>query len=415
MATVPILALPVVITQQIMRDIVADSIAANGRFPLPRFTEPPLSLGRVSQQWRNISQQTPELWQSIRIDDSTPTVPPQVLGLWATRAGALPLKIQLVTDDDQRGDALMVGSIASSLRWQELHLSLPVSSFSALVTHHGPFPALRKVSLSLNTNIISEDTTITILNAPLLRTVILREFPFLSVDAAWNQLTTVDMNTHDGEAGISALRHCTTLQTLRFSLMAMRPPVAGAIAPCTLPSLRHLANNGSSILPFVTVPSLMRLDIWGPGFSGGMMPLNQDLAALLARSGCTLQRLSFRMPPAITAAELEVFLHAVPSVTDFEFTTHFTGVLANVRAVLAGVLPRLDTLRVVYGPREQESLDPLLAALHARRAVVAGQAMLETFHLRVLRPAVLPSVVKTDLLALESTYVGMHISINIDP
>ncbi|KAJ7652136.1 hypothetical protein DFH06DRAFT_1475489 [Mycena polygramma] len=415
MATVPILALPVEMIQQIMRDSVVDSIAVKGRFPLPRLAEPPLSLAAVSQQWRDISHHTPELWQSIRVDDSTPTVPPQVLGLWATRAGVLPVKIQLETRDIQRGVNLMGQSLALSQRWQELHLSLPVLSFAALVAQPGPFPMLRKLSLSLNTNVISQDTTIPILNAPLLRTVILRDFPLLSVDTAWNQLTTLDMTAHDGEPGISALQPCTNLETLRFSLVMMRPP--GAIAPCTLPSLRHLANNGSSILPFVTVPSLTRLDLWGPGFSDGMAPLTQDLAALLTRSGCTLRRLSFRMPPAITAAELEAFLRAVPSVTDFEFTTHFTGVLANVRAVfqLAGVLPKLDTLRVVYGPREQESLDPLLATLHSRRAVVAGQAVLNAFHLRVLRPAVLPPVVRNDLLALERTYVGMHINVDIEP
>ncbi|KAJ6498144.1 hypothetical protein C8R47DRAFT_320629 [Mycena vitilis] len=289
---------------------MADSIAANGRFPLPRLAEPPLSLARVSQQWQDISQHTPELWQSIRVDDSTPTVPPQVLGLWATRAGVLPVKIQLVTSDDQRGDALMRQSIASSQRWQELHLSLPVPSFAALVAHHGAFPLLRKLLLELNTNIIrvSDDTMIPMLHAPLLRTAILRDFPFLSIETAWHQLSTLDMTAYSGEPGIFALQPCTNLETLRFSLTMMGPPVAGAIAPCPLPSLRHLASNGSSILPFVTVPSLTRLDIWGPGFSGGMMPLKQDLAALLARSGCTLQRLSFLMPPAITATGLEAFL-----------------------------------------------------------------------------------------------------------
>ncbi|KAJ6569455.1 hypothetical protein B0H19DRAFT_1135529 [Mycena capillaripes] len=401
MATTSISTIPTEVTQQIMREILANSIASNDRLPLPRFAEPPLSLTRVSLEWRQICLQTVELWQSIRVDSSTPTVPAQVIALWAFRAGVLPINIELKTDDRERGTALLSECMELSHRLQNVNLALSLEPFSTLVAHDGAFPMLRKLSLSIDSNVFADDITLTIRNAPLLRKVTLGDFPFLSVDTAWNQLTTLDMTVHELEAGILALQNYSNLVDLQFALRDAGGSLT--IPPFTIPSLRSLVNSGESILPFLTVPNLVRLDIWGPGFSD-MDQFSQELQALIQRSACRLRTLTFRMPPPITAAQLETFLRAVPSIIDLQLVFHVHDALMKIRTVLlsVGVLPALKTLRILYDVGNPEASFNLLLG------VLAGRPTLEAFHLRA-RPGVLPPGVRERLLAFGGG--GMQINI----
>ncbi|KAJ7924331.1 hypothetical protein B0H13DRAFT_1189942 [Mycena leptocephala] len=285
-----------------------------------------------------------------------PMIPPQLVRAWLTRATGLPRRIQMETSDPVRGEALLAVSMEFCAQWQDIGLALPLQSFSALVAHHGPFPLLRSLSLSICSGLINGDETITIRDAPLLRKVTLKDFPFLALDMAWDQLTALDMTVQDAEPGISALQHCSNLEELHFLLVDQgRLPT---ITPFTLPSLLWLVTAGkNSILSFLTLPRLAQLDISGPGFSrNSMARLTEDLRGMVQRSesgsACPLQNLSFRMPPdGISAAEFEAFLRAVPpSVVDFRLTLHVRGALEMVGAVLRvpGVLPGMRTLRLTY-------------------------------------------------------------------
>jgi hypothetical protein len=78
MAAIPGL-FPAEVTRQIMLETLAASIASTGHFPRPVLQDSPLSFALVSQEWQNISLNTPELWQSIRVDRTTPMIPPQLV------------------------------------------------------------------------------------------------------------------------------------------------------------------------------------------------------------------------------------------------------------------------------------------------------------------------------------------------
>ncbi|KAJ7871332.1 hypothetical protein B0H13DRAFT_1040081 [Mycena leptocephala] len=334
MATPPVLSIPTEIIQYIMQETLAAAIASTptGRFPRPIPQEPPLSFTLVSRQWRNISLSTRELWQAIRVDSSILLVPTHVLRLWASRAANRPRRIQLECTDSVQGEALLHAILESSQQWQDIELELPFETFSVLVAHDEPFPMLRSLSLSIRsgTRMWEGDHTIT-LDAPLLRRITLAHFPSISVDTAWNQLTTLDLTAYfDTVAAISALQRCPNLLELHLTLVVLERS-SPAIPPFTLPSLRSLVTVGKSILQFLTVPSLVRLDLWGPGFSGEMGQATNDLRALVARSACHLTRLSLRMPQEITTAEFHAFLQVAPSVSDLQLILTFTGALEQLR------------------------------------------------------------------------------------
>lgn len=405
----PILTIPTELTQQIMLEtLIANSDTQ--RFPRPIRSEAPLAFTAVSRQWREISLNMPELWQSIRLDDSTPTVPPQVLTVWGSRARSLPRNIQLRTSDPDRAAALLAESVKSCVRWQDIDLALPLESFSAL-HGHGPFPVLRSICLTMRGGMTaSDDTIIALPSAPLLRRLTLSDFPFLSVDMPWAQLTTLRITVYEAAPGLAVLQRCPNIKNLVIALMD-DPGLPTAMPPIVLPALQYLRSLNTHILPFVTVPSLTQLDIWGPGPSGTMEQLIDDLRALLARSVCSLKRLTYRSPRDITPAQFLALLEAVAAVEDLELAFPPTGLLEKLRDVLqiAHVLPRLGTLRLRYGVGNQESFDPLLDALRSRRKVVEGRATLAVFSLHLEPGANLPPAVRNQLFAFRDQ--GMDISI----
>ncbi|KAJ7455323.1 hypothetical protein B0H11DRAFT_2067654, partial [Mycena galericulata] len=377
MSAPSILSFPPEVTQHIMAMALPST-----ENPHPVTSEAPLIFTRVCRDWRNISLSMPELWQSIAVDESTPTVHPEVVSLWASRAGILPRNIRLFADDHARAEQLLEESMESCERWQHIDLTFPLESFAALDNHHGPFPMLRSLSLSavLSNIMDGEERNITIRDAPLLRKVTLTEHPFLTVDMAWEQLTTLKIAANNGEDGISVLQKCINLIELEFRLLEYR--FSSAIPPFVLPSLRSLVTQAQSVLPFLTVPNLTRLDIWGPGFSGKIEDLTASLRALLERSRCPLERLSFRVPP-ISAAELRDFLKAAPpSVVLLQLSIYLPdqlGVTAALQAI--DVLPRLKTLHIVRPAGPRDTYDDLLDTLRSRRQVIEGRATLEAFHL----------------------------------
>ncbi|KAJ7455270.1 hypothetical protein B0H11DRAFT_2067459 [Mycena galericulata] len=409
MSAPPILSFPPEITQHIM----AMTLPSTGN-PHPVTSEAPLIFTRVCRDWRNISLNTPELWQSIAVDMSTRTVHPEVVSLWGSRAGILPRNIHLVTLDHERAEQLLEESMESCERWQHVDLALPLECFAALDGHHGPFPMLRSLSLLIFSGIIDGKRTITIRDAFLLREVTLGEHPFLTVEMAWEQLTTLKITANIGKDGISLLQRCINLIELELKLVDK--PAPSTIPPFALPSLQSLVTQSQSVLPFLTVPSLTRLDISGPGFSGEIEELTTSLRALLERSRCPLECLSFRVPP-ISAAELRHFLKAAPPSVVFLqlsiFLSDQLGVTSALQAI--DVLPRLKTLHIDHPAGLRDTYDGLLDTLRSRRQVIEGRATLEAFHLYnpPTHPGQLrvyfPDALRSKLSALQEEGLHVHI------
>ncbi|KAK7064853.1 F-box domain-containing protein [Favolaschia claudopus] len=399
-----ITTIPIELTQRIMKQALAALIADTDAPPLPLPHEPPLLFTQVSTAWRDISLNMPELWAAIKIDDSVPTAPPQIITQWCTRAGVLPLTIELENNgrtDPQRSQQLLAASMAFCHRWEDIHLRIPFGTFQALVEYNGSYPLLRTLLLSMTSN-VWEGEKIIPMDAPLLRNLTLLESPDLTVDGAWSQLTKLHLNVNDDLVGVTTtLQSCINLEELHFALM-MHHEFSSSIPPFELPALRSLVTAGRTILPCITAPNLVRLDIWGPGFGGEMEDLLVDLRAMVARSACSLNRFSFRIPPNITTVQLQNLLEVVPAVTDLRMTFHFVGLLAKFETVLQAknVLSKLRTLRVLYGPKAEESYQPLLNVLNSRLQNVEGRAKLEEFHMDTHRPVVLPLDVKNEMLAL---------------
>ncbi|KAJ7652146.1 hypothetical protein DFH06DRAFT_542744 [Mycena polygramma] len=225
MSIPPILSIPMEITQIIMQDALAATIANTGCFPRPFTWTPPLLFTRICKEWRDISLNTPELWQAIQVDDrSTPAVPPEVVSLWSSRAANRPRYIRLEhTSLDvgprvlRRAEALLKESMKSCEQWCDVRLVFPIQAFSALIARRGPFPMLRSLHICPK-YAIHAALAIPIRDAPLLRTVTLDVISLLSLKTAWEQLSTLDITVHNPGSKFYALRRCSNLVNLRVTL-----------------------------------------------------------------------------------------------------------------------------------------------------------------------------------------------------
>ncbi|KAJ6589950.1 hypothetical protein DFH09DRAFT_219426 [Mycena vulgaris] len=307
--------------------------------------------------------------------------------LWMSRANNGPRDISFITEDVERGAQFLKEIMVYSQEWRHVELRLPIDSFLDLVAYSGPFPLLRSLSIG-SRHMFDHKQTITICGAPLLRKVTLTDFPFLTADISWEQLTILKITTHNTTLAISALQRCCNLVDLEFSSGVLdRPPLA--IPPFTLPSLQSFSMTGRSILRFLTLPGLEQLNMHGsPGVLGYMWSLTESLLALLQRSACPLKRLSFRVPADITTDTFRIFLLAAAPIVELELTFGSMGASdLPLIAVFqtAEVLPGLTALRITDAATT--TFRHLLDTLRARRTPVAGRALLESFSLSLEKPA----------------------------
>ncbi|KAJ7166179.1 hypothetical protein C8R46DRAFT_1192581 [Mycena filopes] len=354
--------------------------------PPPLAQQWPMVLSQINSQLRINAVGTPELWQSLAVDTGYrgQSFNAALVGLWMSRAGLLPRDVSLTTRDIKRGVEMLAASMDYTLQWRDVALKLPMESYAALAAHRGPFPFLRTLQLSMNSGAWEGTSVTTIRDAPLLRRLVLMDFPAVTTDVPWAQLTSLQMCVHEVEPGIAILRHCTGLTELDFALYDTSRTLP-VLPPVMLPDLRSLVTSARSIIHYLTTPSLDELMIWGPGFSKDMDELTASLSALCARSPCAPTTLHFRLPQ-ISPTEFTAFLRENASVTTLKLTLHFTSGLDTLVRVLeaADVLPALTTLSVVEmsrGEGDEMPFEPMLDVVRARREVVVDRARLERFNI----------------------------------
>ncbi|KAF7375563.1 F-box domain-containing protein [Mycena sanguinolenta] len=376
----PVLSLPPEITAEIfLRCIPPQSNLSESP------SEAPLLLAQICRQWRQIALDTPHLWQSLLFRDGEASI--ELLRLWLSRSGSLPLTLDLKCWDPPRVGTLMELSLLHSHRWRDVKFGLPHTSFSELDLRQVSLPLLDSISLRAVQWSSEDDSvvhTVTITHAPSLRHAHLFDLPSLKMVIPWAPLTTLTLlhNLPFTEC-ISLLQGCPNLINLTVSTAG---PVAVNADHIILNSLETLTCNfgTASILEHLTLPRLSRLDV-----SNVRDPQHAAmLSAFIGRSGCPLQFLAVRDIRDISPVVLVHFLRAVPdSVSDVEFAWARGGSGEPIFSALqlTGIIPQLKVLQLhVSGRMDNEEYKHLLKMLSARVEGRPPRVPLESMTLHVI-------------------------------
>ncbi|KAJ7051561.1 hypothetical protein C8F01DRAFT_1237037 [Mycena amicta] len=262
----PILTIPAEITAEILCHAVAHaSIKCI------------LAVTSACAVWRSIALSTPRLWNaSYRSAYSRPKDPVNLLNLWLSRSGSLPLSLAIhVSDDPNRILASMTRHIS---RWRRIDLH------QQLCDHDdGSFGEGKEPSLAVHGNV-----------------------PLASVDPdscpKWRSVALCSTSVPP-RALLPTLPNVASL-----TLSNVASAVVSMVLPHT-PTLEVLTISGwqTEFLPSIHPPIILPL----------IHTLNHELARFLTRSGCALQML--HLEALALNGGLDV-LRTVPSV--LEFTGH---------------------------------------------------------------------------------------------
>ncbi|KAF7375560.1 F-box domain-containing protein [Mycena sanguinolenta] len=372
----PVLSLPVETTAEIFRHCIpAQSNLGKSS------TEAPWVLAQICRQWRQIALNTPYLWQSFLFRDGEASM--ELLHLWLSRSGGLPLKLNLTSIDPFGVESLIETSLLHCHRWQDVKFRLPNGSFSGLDLRDVSLPLLQ--SISLRGDLWSRKPivdTFTIADAPSLRHVDLSTLPSTKLDIPWARMTTLTLlqNIPLREC-MPLLKKCRNLVNLTVSTTG---PAATHTDLVTLTSLETLTCNlgGASVLQNLTLPHLVRLvvtsfsdEAYVPGFS-----------AFINRSTCPLQFLTVQDTTRSSLSALAAFLRAVPNSTSDVELTWYQSRFQHLFSVLQymDVLPGLKHLRLrAELQMNKEEYDKLLEVLRARVEAEPPRIPLESITLKV--------------------------------
>ncbi|KAJ6613145.1 hypothetical protein B0H10DRAFT_2049688 [Mycena sp. CBHHK59/15] len=369
----PVLSLPTEITSKIFQYTLLS-------IPRPSPPEAPLLLTQICREWRAIAVNDHHLWQSILFEDIGSL---ELLNLWLSRSGNLPLSYSLLSSDPAQAESLLEASILHAHRWQDVTLTLPLPTFAKLEINQINLPVLRKISLAIRsatyTGVVTFGNTITIQNAPLLLEAHVTTIPHVQFDLPWPQLTTLTLR-HNVEFSdcLSLLEHCPELVNLEISITDPGVPAIPP-APLTHHSMQCLTLNSMTLLEYLSLPRLQQLTV------------SQDiefrhaaaLESFMRRSACILRVLSLLIS-YIAPDALRACLRAVPdSVVDLELAWRVLDERSAIFNILTtDILPDLATLRLsgrYLSPAEFGTLLDVLRARHAGGVLRSFTLRLDVF------------------------------------
>ncbi|KAK7052292.1 F-box domain-containing protein [Favolaschia claudopus] len=360
----PVLSLPPEIISEIfLRCLPSASYAESSP------EDAPLLLTQICRQWRQVALQTPGLWTSLRFVDGQKSV--ELVSLWFSRSGDLPLDLNLNCSDELRAGALVQASMSVACRWRDVEFSLPLTSVAQLDLRAYSLPNLRTFTLddlSSGLGRIDISATVTLPPAPSLRSVHLLTLPNVKADVPWAQLTTLNLYRIALRGGLSILANCTNLVDLKITTSG-EPSPPSTIDLLTLNSLTSLTCDfETSILEHLTLPHLLHLRV-----STTLGPPTVTIFKNFFLRSCSLR--SFALSPIFDTRQdtLLECLRAVPdSVTELELTCPsnegeiVTGVFSVLNPDLA--LPRLKAIHLrASGHISDEEYQSIADVVHARR------------------------------------------------
>ncbi|KAJ7659273.1 hypothetical protein DFH06DRAFT_438919 [Mycena polygramma] len=216
----------------------------------------PNLLTQICQRWRDIALVTPELWRAISFFSRHAHLGLERIYLWLGRSGCCPLSIRVEDNNNQKLVSEVLGAfILHRARWEYVELGL---SLNLLFTIEGPMPLLYHLDLLI---IDSDPTkTISLREAPLLRTVILYSVP-AEIMLPWAQLTSLTLNRVYPHQCVPILQQSSNL---KYCELVLDKDVSGGhahIPDVTLPLLESLKFRGSGFLDTLITPALRRLEL----------------------------------------------------------------------------------------------------------------------------------------------------------
>ncbi|KAF8161806.1 hypothetical protein K438DRAFT_307591 [Mycena galopus ATCC 62051] len=111
----------------------------------------PLLVAQICRSWRAIALQTPELWVDISLVCKGRRAV-DILELWTSRAGSLPLNYLLISGDAEEGRLLVGAAMRHHERWGSLYLGVPWVSYVSARVHtlaDASFPVLHTLQLHI--------------------------------------------------------------------------------------------------------------------------------------------------------------------------------------------------------------------------------------------------------------------------
>ncbi|KAJ7513071.1 hypothetical protein B0H11DRAFT_17236 [Mycena galericulata] len=368
----PVLTLPPEITTGIFMHCLPTAT-----LPSPSPSTAPLLLAQVCQQWRQLALDTPWLWRSLAFKDSSSV---EILKIWLSRAGSLPLHYSLHCSDPSRADAILDTSILYAHQWQDVSLAIPLMSFPKLDLGDRSLHCLRKISLAIShpTRDQSFSHLIQIHNAPLLREAHISTLPKIKFDLTRSQLTSVTLQRS------MELMECISLIQGCPGLLYLAVSTTGSIVTPTIPylTLEYLESFTSNlgdvaILRYLTLPRLHHLTV-----VGAPTPQHATVfAAFIRRSACPIRSLSLWVSEMLMPC-----LRCVPdTVSALTLTWQHHETVGELFPALQAkvILPRLQSLSLRGTQLSAVQYPALVDALRARRVASPGTVSLDYLMLTI--------------------------------
>ncbi|KAJ6472313.1 hypothetical protein C8R47DRAFT_1295693 [Mycena vitilis] len=253
---------------------------------------------------------TPTLWRAVSFSGKKVGEVEQIL-LWLSRSSGCPLSIAVDDTPCPMPDLFPVFAalVPHRARWGQVTFSVPSFYASKM---EGPMPLLRHLHLSINQN-VEQSSTITIGEAPMLRSVVLNYSAAAIVILPWTQLTSLTLIALFPHEFVPILQKTTNLVccTLEVTSHDDGPPQPDIELPCLeLLTLRvDLRENGC--LPSFISPALCRLKI--PERCLGHDPI-ESLTLFISKCGCKLHEMRITENTSVFRASYRQAFPSIPKL-----------------------------------------------------------------------------------------------------
>ncbi|KAJ7700909.1 hypothetical protein B0H16DRAFT_1902879 [Mycena metata] len=316
----------------------------------------PLLFASICQQWREFAFATHELWNTVDLELSPNSIKKisRLLNIWIPRAGNLVVSMSLSFKHGALGSNYRTKIVRPlekllaryALQWISIDLPLPMLALTTLRYPEEGFPSLQKLILARAVNDVTNGRVDTFSTSKELRDVCIVGGTIKNLVLPWEQLTTLNLR-------YASVAECVQTLALVPNLVQFTANVASSGSPIHAPPLAHLASLilrgspplSSYLLDFLTLPALRRLEL---NFHGSQ-PVT-SLPSLIARSRCSLRRLSVHPGRLWTKDHYMELFHALDSLEGLEIRKPSPSLDQGIRLLKAQqphlLLPHLTSLSI---------------------------------------------------------------------